>query len=108
MSATHVNDSSSQLEQSINRIIARWEAPEPAHQAFRQWARERSASCADVAMLKREFRQLHEALAQKLVQHGHVDEALVSRRAFVAELIDAAVPQPSMTAPRHTFVRTAA
>ncbi len=99
--------SAAEVEQSISCIVTRWDASEAAHETFRQWARARASAASDVVTLKAEFRQLHEALAHTLVQHGHVDEALVSRRAFVAHLIDVVEPQVPVTAPRHTY-RTAA
>ncbi len=105
-----------QVESAVEQIVARWDAPSEAHERFRRWAAQmtdalspESSDFTDrVAALRLEFRQLHEALARTLVQFGHVDEGLVSRRSFVARVIDVAEPHMPTGTVRHTFVRTAA
>jgi hypothetical protein len=101
-----------QVNTTIEVIIARWEAPPEAHERFRRWARQVSnLTCGlneHVAQLKSEFRQLHEQLARTLVQFGHVDEGLVSRRTFIATLIDVIEPHSAVASTKRTFVRTAA
>ena len=108
----------SELKHSIEYIVSRWDAPSAAHAQFRAWACEvahqLSPEAADfaerVSELRAEFRQVHQALAHTLVACGHVDEALVSRRSFVARLLDAVAPFASVSSSpsRVTFVRTAA
>ncbi len=78
----------------VEQILARWEAPDDAHERFRTWARELSQAHAlrsveeAVGSLRAELRRVHEELAYTLLQFGHIDEALVSRRWFVAHLLD--------------------
>lgn len=108
--------SAAQVESAIEQIVARWEAPREAHERFRRWASQMTEALSPessdftdrVAALRVEFRALHEALARTLVQFGHVDEGLVSRRSFVARILDIAEPHMPSVAVRHTFVRTAA
>lgn len=112
-----IDAGSNELEQhTINLILSKWEAPADAHERFRRWAsdlaRDLSPHANDfsdrVVQLKNEYRHLHEELARTLVQFGHVDEGLVSRRSFVAHLLDIVEPHMATVSTRHTFVRTAA
>jgi len=109
--------SASELQRSIEHILARWDASTEAHAQFRQWAgkvgQQLSPEATDfadrVSGLRAEFRQVHQALAHTLVTCGHVDEALVSRRTFVARLLDAVEPYaPFASSPSRPSFRTAA
>ena len=76
----------------IDEIITRWEAPTPEHEVFRDWAARlmielEAMPLRAAAVLEKELRELHGALASRLVEHGFVDEALLSRRVFVAHLL---------------------
>lgn len=91
--------------------ITRWDAPTEAHDQFRLWAHERAAQLnpADAsALFDAEFHRLHEDLARTLVQHGHSDEALVSRRARSSRTWSIRRRPPHLKSSRVTFTRTAA
>ncbi len=105
------------LATAVDRIVSHWAASPEAHDAFRRWAHtllsELSSTATDapplpdrMERLRTDFRHVHAELAKTLVEAGQVDEHLVSRRSFLAHLLDLVEP-PAPTKPS-VFVRTAA
>ncbi len=106
------------IDAALDGILARWSAAPSSHATFRSWARSmrdwllsqgEERLPTRMLFLKEQYRWLHSELARTLIDGGNVDEALVSRRAYVGMLIDVLEPYVEPALPKKaSYTRVAA